>query len=79
VRFRLPAPAPSPPPMTGLSQVASQPGGWELRTGRPTADLHALAGWALDHGLELEALTVSRPTLEEVYLRLTTPAETRTS
>ena len=36
------------------------------------ADLHALSGWALDHGLELDDLEVRRPTLEDVYLQLTT-------
>jgi ABC-2 type transport system ATP-binding protein len=36
-----------------------------------TADLYALAGWALKRGLELEDLEVRRPTLEDVYLMLT--------
>jgi len=39
------------------------------------ADLHALAGWALEHQLELEDLEVRRPTLEDVYLELTSAAE----
>jgi ABC-2 type transport system ATP-binding protein len=36
-----------------------------------TADLHALSGWALERGLELDDLEVRRPTLEDVYLKLT--------
>lgn len=36
-----------------------------------TADLHELSGWALARAVELEALEVSRPTLEDVYLQLT--------
>lgn len=36
-----------------------------------TADLHALSGWALERGVELGSLEVSRPTLEDVYLQLT--------
>jgi ABC-2 type transport system ATP-binding protein len=36
-----------------------------------TADLYALAGWALERGLELDDLEVRRPTLEDVYLKLT--------
>ncbi|MGA2925549.1 MAG: ABC transporter ATP-binding protein, partial [Solirubrobacteraceae bacterium] len=36
------------------------------------ADLHALSGWALEHGHELDDLEVRRPTLEDVYLQLTT-------
>jgi ABC-2 type transport system ATP-binding protein len=35
------------------------------------ADLHALGGWALEHGHQLDDLEVHRPTLEDVYLRLT--------
>lgn len=37
----------------------------------PARSLHALTGWALDHDDELGDLTVGRPTLEDVYLRLT--------
>lgn len=36
-----------------------------------TAALHALTGWALDRGVELEGLMVTRPSLEDVYLQLT--------
>ncbi|HEX4009587.1 MAG TPA: ABC transporter ATP-binding protein [Solirubrobacteraceae bacterium] len=37
-----------------------------------TADLHELSGWALARGIELDELEVNRPTLEDVYLKLTT-------
>jgi ABC-2 type transport system ATP-binding protein len=40
-----------------------------------TATLHTLTGWALERGVELSALTVSRPTLEDVYLELTGGSE----
>ena len=40
-----------------------------------TADLYALAGWALERGLELDDLEVTRPTLEDVYLQLTTETD----
>jgi ABC-2 type transport system ATP-binding protein len=43
----------------------------ELSTTEPTRALHLLCGWALDRGEELDALTVTRPSLEDVYLRLT--------
>jgi ABC-2 type transport system ATP-binding protein len=36
----------------------------------PTRDLHAVTGWALEHGARLDALSVSRPTLEDVFLGL---------
>ena len=38
------------------------------QTGQPTALLYQLTGWASERGEELEGLTVSRPSLEEVYL-----------
>ena len=37
----------------------------------PTAMLHDITGWALECGLELEDLSVTRPSLEDVYLELT--------
>ena len=35
-----------------------------------TRDLHRLTTWALDEGIALEGLTVSKPSLEDVYLQL---------
>ena len=46
-----------------------------LPSARVTADLYALAGWALERGLELDDLEVTRPTLEDVYLQLTTETD----
>jgi ABC-2 type transport system ATP-binding protein len=43
----------------------------ELETEDPTELLHRLTGEALARGERLEGLSVSRPTLEEVYLELT--------
>jgi ABC-2 type transport system ATP-binding protein len=43
----------------------------ELQTEDPTELLHRLTGEALGRGERLQGLTVSRPTLEEVYLELT--------
>jgi ABC-2 type transport system ATP-binding protein len=42
-----------------------------LRTEEPTRVLHELTARALADGVELDALEVRRPTLEEVYLTLT--------
>ena len=41
---------------------------WQLRTDRPTVVLHTLTGWARQRGLEFPVLTVSRPSLEDLYL-----------
>jgi ABC-2 type transport system ATP-binding protein len=46
-----------------------------IRTTEPTQLLHRLTQEALAEGRELEGLTVRRPTLEDVYLLLTTDAE----
>jgi len=42
-----------------------------FRTHTPTRDLAPLLAWAAERGVELEGLTVTRPTLEDVYLELT--------
>jgi ABC-2 type transport system ATP-binding protein len=46
-----------------------------VTTPTPTATLHALTTWALDHGGELAQLTVARPSLDDIYVALTAPAE----
>jgi ABC-2 type transport system ATP-binding protein len=42
-----------------------------VETAEPTQTLHQLTGWALRRGTVLDQLTVDRPSLEDVYLRLT--------
>jgi ABC-2 type transport system ATP-binding protein len=46
-----------------------------IEVAEPTAALHALTGWALERGVRLGRLEVSRPTLEDVYLALTADDE----
>jgi ABC-2 type transport system ATP-binding protein len=54
-------------------RVTEQPGRrLVLPSSRVAADLHGLSAWALERGLELDDLEVRRPTLEDVYLTLTT-------
>jgi len=43
----------------------------EVTVDRATKVVHRLTGWAVDNDIELEALSVKRATLEEVYLQLT--------
>jgi ABC-2 type transport system ATP-binding protein len=64
-------------PVTGLPLPAeTRPDGLiEVETGNPTAALHQLTGWAMDRGTLLDGLTVTRPSLEDVYLRLTSEGE----
>jgi ABC-2 type transport system ATP-binding protein len=55
-------------PVSGATQ---REGLIELETDTPTRALHQLTGWAVENGVELERLQVSRPSLEDVYLELT--------
>jgi ABC-2 type transport system ATP-binding protein len=70
IRFALPASV----AVADLPLAASADGDGlvTVETAEPTATLHELAGWALGRGMALDRLTVERPSLEDVYLRLTT-------
>jgi ABC-2 type transport system ATP-binding protein len=48
-----------------------QSGAWQVETETPTRLLHELTGWAVGAGVDLIGLEVSRPSLEDVYLALT--------
>jgi ABC-2 type transport system ATP-binding protein len=54
-----------------VSESAEQGLAAELSSDSPTADLHRLTEWALSNGVELDGLEVRRPSLEDVYLELT--------
>jgi ABC-2 type transport system ATP-binding protein len=69
--IRFTGPSAAELPDLGPAAVAEDARGLVVRTLDPTAALHRLTGWALDRGVVLEGLTVTRPTLEDVYLELT--------
>jgi ABC-2 type transport system ATP-binding protein len=46
-------------------------------TSNPVQAVHELTGWALERNVSLTGLSVSQPTLEDIYLELTGTAETR--
>jgi ABC-2 type transport system ATP-binding protein len=46
----------------------------ELETKEATRTLHQLTSWALEKGVELDGLQVTRPSLEDVYLEITREA-----
>ncbi len=56
-------------PTTISYRLGGEPVSVETRT--PVADLHELTGRAVEQGLKLEGLEVTRPSLEDVYLSLT--------
>jgi ABC-2 type transport system ATP-binding protein len=71
VRFDLPA------GFTPADVAAALPAGAlagnhhiEFTTSTPTVHVNALTGWALERGVELDGLSVSRPTLEDVFLSI---------
>ena len=68
IRFQLPAgvtPADLPVAVAGDGRSV------ELRTDRELEALYELTRWALEHEVRVTGLTVSRHTLEDVYLQLT--------
>ena len=70
LRFRLPDGVEELPPRLRSEAVVSG-GSVVLTTNDPTGALHELTGWALERGIRLDALEVSRPTLEDIYLDIT--------
>ena len=68
IRFELPAGLAA----EDLPVAAAQDGGLvTVETAEPTRVLNELTGWALARGLDLQRLTVDRPSLEDIYLSLT--------
>jgi ABC-2 type transport system ATP-binding protein len=72
VAFRIPYGVPAAElPLPDGVDVERQERRLAFRTHTPTRDLAPLLSWAADNEIELEALSVTRPTLEDVYLQLT--------
>jgi ABC-2 type transport system ATP-binding protein len=68
IRYRLPVGADPP---AGLAGPPGVDGFTEFSPDDVTSALHQLTGWALDHQISLDGLEVRRPSLEDVYLSLT--------
>jgi ABC-2 type transport system ATP-binding protein len=69
IRFHLPEGAPTPD-----GDIRVLPDGSreiDVDAAATTKIVHDLTGWALDHGVTLESLEITQPTLEDVYLQLT--------
>jgi ABC-2 type transport system ATP-binding protein len=76
ISFRLPDRLPEPDlPGGPWDQVPDRRDEYALHTDTPTRVLAALTSWAVGHDVELQQLSVVRPSLEDVYLRLTGLAE----
>jgi ABC-2 type transport system ATP-binding protein len=80
IRFELPEGCTAADLPVAATPAPAVPGGGPpddglvtVETGEPTETLHRLTDWALRRGTVLGRLTVDRPSLEDVYLRLTGP------
>lgn len=56
-------------PLPGATSAGN--GRFTVRSTEPTRDVHVLTGWAIERDIELGDLSVTRPSLEDVYLDLT--------
>ena len=62
-------------PLTDGAVVEQCNDQWSISTGDPEGQLEALLSWARSHELRLTGLTVSPPSLEDIYLGLVGPVE----
>jgi ABC-2 type transport system ATP-binding protein len=69
VRFRVPDEA-TDLPDAAAAAIRRGDGTYELKTEDPTRSLFDLTGWALGRGIQLDALEVTRASLEDVYLEI---------
>ena len=69
IRFRVrPGSAHLPKDLTVVP--TDDDGRYAITTAAPTHSLHRLTGWAVEQGIELEELSVTRPSLEDLFLEL---------
>lgn len=69
VRFQLPSSVKMPATLRQGAKVNGD--SVELETRDPTRTLYDLTSWAVQAGISLDGLEVSRPTLEDAYLEIT--------
>jgi ABC-2 type transport system ATP-binding protein len=68
IRYRLPD---GVAPPDGLAGPPDPDGFLVVTSTDPVRDLYRLTGWAVENGIPLDGLEVTRPSLEDVYLTLT--------
>ncbi len=73
IRFRMPASVTLHEAIRGSARLEGN--AVELETKDPTRTLYELTSWAVQAGIALEGLQVTRPSLEDVYLEITKEAE----
>ena len=71
IRFRLP-PEAEPPTKDAFSGLSvNSAGEFEIQTVTPTNALHDLTTWALSQEIEFDEISVSRPSLEDIFIEVT--------
>ena len=70
IRIRLPDGVETPPESLGARPAGGQ-GTFEIQTATPTAILHQLTTWAVGEGIEFEEISVTRPSLEDIFIEVT--------
>lgn len=70
VRIRLPDGVGMPPETLDVHFVNGE-GIFEIQTVTPTATLYQLTTWAVDAGIEFEEISVTRPSLEDIFIEVT--------
>ena len=74
IRFRVePGSARLPEDLTAVP--TDDDGRYAITTDTPTHSLHRLTGWAVENGSELEELSVSRPSLEDLFIEVVNSPE----
>jgi ABC-2 type transport system ATP-binding protein len=68
IRFRVPETVRLPEGLPGLSREGQSV---LVRTPEPVAVAHRITGWALETGVALDGFAVAQPSLEDIYLELT--------
>lgn len=58
-------------PLVGVGTARTNGQQVDIGSADPTRDLNTLTSWAMTRGIALEGLSITRPTLEDVYLDLT--------
>jgi ABC-2 type transport system ATP-binding protein len=71
VHIRFAAPGGRPPSDLPLPATSDGDGAVVIETRDVVQALHTLTGWAIERGVDLPDLSVTRPSLEDVYLELT--------
>ena len=72
IGFRVDSGSGALPEDLGAEQTGNS-GRYTITTSTPTGSLHQLTGWAVEQGIELQELSVSRPSLEDLFIELANP------